>query len=199
MSHQEPTSISELFFSTCSKILGAFPADHPARLQFNANLESIRPEIEQVLQLFKLESGELLPIHSSLITGTTYNDYYKFTMAPVISCIETLVGQRVTVTFSIDIRDAKLAERLQRNENGIVDDIIRALHQLSERKFNPEIVAAAVEGKPIAGFWAEAATRLLGSADAPLTLIRNFRPQDSSPSDFHARLSSTTGPSCPAT
>ena len=34
-------------------------------------------------------------------------------MAPVISCIETLVGQRVTVTFSIDIRDAKLAERLQ--------------------------------------------------------------------------------------
>ena len=86
---------------------------------------------------------------------------------------------------------------LQRNENGIVDDIIRALHQLSERKFNPEIVrrspwrvqplhrltsivlqvAAAVEGKPIAGFWAEAATRLLGSADAPLTLIRNFRPQ----------------------
>ena len=147
-------------------------------------------------------------------------------MAPVISCIETLVGQRVTVTFSIDIRDAKLAERLQvplspwqqysvsvsafltplqRNENGIVDDIIRALHQLSERKFNPEIVrrspwrvqplhrltstvrqvAAAVEGKPIAGFWAEAATRLLGSADAPLTLIRNFRPQG------RARLGST--------
>ena len=73
-SHQEPTGISELFFSTCSKILGAYPADQPARLvtapppppvsllfpffvfstpnqQFNANLESIRPEIEQVLQV----------------------------------------------------------------------------------------------------------------------------------------------------
>jgi hypothetical protein len=85
---------------------------------------------------------------------------------------------------------------LQRNDNGIVDDIIRSLHKLASRRFRPEIVRAldlqhrapltllqvfaAVESKPFFNFWQEAAGRLLGSADAPLTLIRDHRPQGSS-------------------
>jgi hypothetical protein len=48
-----------------------------------------------------------------LLPGTTHNDYYKFTMAPVIAWVEQHVGHRVTVTFSIDVRDVDLAQRLQ--------------------------------------------------------------------------------------
>jgi hypothetical protein len=48
-----------------------------------------------------------------LVPGTTHNDYYKFTMAPVIAWVEQYVGHRVTVTFSIDVRDVALAQRLQ--------------------------------------------------------------------------------------
>ena len=109
-------------------------------------------------------------------TGTTHNDYYKLTMAPVISWVEAHIGHRVTVTFSIDVRDVNLAQRLQvhsttfllpplhgsvarrgalsraaacsphllqRNNNGIVNDIINALHKLSERKFHPDIVSSS--------------------------------------------------------
>ena len=81
-------------------------------------------------------------------------------MAPVIAWVEALIGRHVCVTFSIDVRDVNLAQRLQvghsqsshhapptlltlvqRNHNGIVSDIISALHKLSERKFHPEIVS----------------------------------------------------------
>ena len=34
-------------------------------------------------------------------------------MAPVISWVEDYIGHRVTVTFSIDVRDVNLAQRLQ--------------------------------------------------------------------------------------
>ena len=112
-SHQEPTGISELFFSTCSKNLGAFPVDHPARLvrapgfcgvsilcfqpralqpaiqrkfginsprdrasaacepmfRFSCTASSILGISRCFLKLFKLENGDLLPIHNSLLTG----------------------------------------------------------------------------------------------------------------------------------
>ena len=88
-------------------------------------------------------------------------------MAPVIAWAEASTGRPVTVTFSLDIRDAALAQRFQarpyyhhhatylpfpclrqplltlqqRNHNHIVDDVIAALHKLSERHFIPEIVS----------------------------------------------------------
>jgi hypothetical protein len=154
--------------------------------------------------------------------GTTHNDYYKFTMAPVIAWAEASTHRAVTVTFSLDIRDAALAQRFQarshhhhardlspfllprtalltlhqRNHNNIVDDVIAALHKLSERHFIPEIVSlcvpnlhpspatalmplqvlASVEGKPIAPFWRDNISRLMGTAEAPLSLIRDKRP-----------------------
>jgi len=191
MSLQEPSTpkdtatVLEQFHATAGKTLGDYSPDHHARQQYNANIASIQPELDQVLRLYKYEEDQLVPVDPNLLTGTTHNDYYKFTMAPVIAWVEQYVGHRVTVTFSIDVRDVALAQRLQRNHNGIVDDIIRALHKLSERKFRPEIVLAAVEGKPISAFWQANSGNLFGSTEAPRTLIRPNRPQGALPDDFH--------------
>jgi len=175
------------FLNTRTKNLGDYPANHESRLEFNRNLDKIAHELIPVLNLFTYDqTGALVPTsQAGVLTATTHNDFYKFTMAPVIAWVEASIGKKVNVTFSVDIRDVGLADRLQRNHNGIVDDVILALHNLSNRNFSREIVLAAAEGKTIAPFWKENANNILGPVGAPRTLIRPYRPEGALSDDFH--------------
>ena len=174
------------FFRTMKTNLGDYPMNHPSRIEFNANLVKIFDELTRVLSLFAYDAtGALVPTVEGLITGTTHNDYYKFTMAPVINWAERVMSGPVNVCFGADIREPSLAEKLLKNHNNIMTDVINALNNLVSRRFNPDIVAKAVAGKTIASFWDDNSDRLLGPSGAPNTLARTYRPDEANPSDFH--------------
>jgi nicotinic acid phosphoribosyltransferase len=174
------------FFQTTKMNLGDYPMDHPSRIEFNANLVKIFDELFRVLSLFAYdETGVLVPTVERIITGTTHNDNYKFTMAPVIAWAESVMNGTVNVCFATDIREILLAQKFLKNHNGICDDVIQALNGLAGRIFNPDIVKQAVDGKPIQGFWDKHSDRLLGPSGAPNTLARTYRPVGANESDFH--------------
>ena len=173
------------FFNGMKKNLGDYHVDHVSRIEFNSNLVKIFDELIRVLSLFTYDAtGNIVPI-DGLITGTTHNDYYKFTMAPVIAWAESVMNGTVNVCFGTDIREDLLAKQLLENHNGIRDDVIRALHLLADRRFNPDIVKQAVSGKSIQGFWEQHSERIFGTPESPNTLIRPHRPEGANPSDFH--------------
>lgn len=185
-------SVSNMFVSdflmTMKKTLKEFPPNHPKRIEFNENIGKIFSELMLVIGLYTYGANAQILVPTSQegdLTATAHNDYYKFTMAPVINWIRDSTKEQVTVTFSIDIRDERLANELLRNRNGIVDDIISALDKLSQRKFSHEIAFAAAEGKTIAPFWYKNADQILGPAGAPRTLIRAHRPEGALSTDFY--------------
>lgn len=174
------------FFNGMKKNLGDYHVDHVSRIEFNLNLVKIFDELIRVLSLFAYDlTGALVPTVRGLITGTTHNDYYKLTMAPVIAWAESVMSGPVIVCFGTDIREPSLAEKLLQNNNDIMTDVINALNNLAGREFNRDIVEKAVAGKPIASFWAGNSDRLLGPSGAPNTLARPHRPAGANPSDFH--------------
>lgn len=163
-----------------------YPVDHVLRIEFNSNLGKILDELTRVLSLFTYDvTGKLVPTMEGLITGTTHNDYYKFSMAPVIAWVESVISGPVIVCFGADIRESSLAEKLLKNHNNIMTDVINALNNLVSRRFNSDIVKKAVAGKTIASFWNDNSDRLLGPSGAPNTLARPYRPAGANPSDFH--------------
>jgi nicotinic acid phosphoribosyltransferase len=174
------------FFSTMKKNLVDYHVDHLSRIEFNSNLVKIFDELIRVLSLFTYDAtGNLVPTVEGIITGTTHNDYYKFTMAPVIAWAESVMKGTVNVCFGADIRENSLAQKLLENHNGIYDDVIQALNGLAGRRFNPDIVEKAVSGKSIHGFWAKNSVRIFGTTESPNTLIRPHRPEGANPNDFH--------------
>lgn len=174
------------FFNTMKKNLGDYHMNHLSRIEFNTNLVKIFDELIRVLSLFTYDAtGALVPTVGGLITATTHNDYYKLTMAPVISWTENVTNGIVYVYFGADIREILLAQQLLKNHNGIRDDVIDALNNMAIRRFNPDIVEKAVAGKPIQGFWEENSDMLLGTAESPKTLARTCRPAGANPEDFH--------------
>jgi nicotinic acid phosphoribosyltransferase len=175
------------FFNGMKKNLGDYHMNHPSRIEFNANLVKIFDELIRVLSLFEYDAtGALLPtVGSRLITGTTHNDYYKFTMAPVIYWAENVTSEPVIVCFVTELRDSSLAQKLLANQNDITTDVINALHNLASLEFNPDIVAKAVDGKPIATFWDKHSKRIFGTQAFRKTLARTYRPDGANPNDFH--------------
>ena len=174
------------FFNTMKKNLVDYHVDHLSRIEFNSNLVKIFDELIHVLSLFTYDTtGALVPIVQGLITGTTHNDYYKLTMAPVIAWAESVMNGTVNVCFATDIREDLLAKKLLENRNGIRVDVIQALNGLAGRRFNPDIVKQAVSGKSIQGFWDQHSERIFGTPESPNTLIRPHRPEGANPSDFH--------------
>ena len=174
------------FFETMKKNLGDYPFDHPSRIEFNANLVKIFDELIRVLSLFAYDpTGALVPTVEGLITGTTYNDFYKLTMASVIAWAESVMSGPVNVCFGTDIRENSLAQKLLENHNGIRVDVIKALNGLAGRRFNLDIVKQAVSGKSIQRFWEQNSERIFGPPESPNTLIRPHRPEGANPSDFH--------------
>lgn len=174
------------FFNTMKKNLVDYHVDHLSRIEFNSNLVKIFDELIRVLSLFTYDAtGALVPIGQGIITGTTHNDYYKLTMAPVIAWAESVMNGTVNVCFGTDIREILFAQQLLENRNEIRDDVIKALNDLAGRRFNPDIVKQAVSGKSIQGFWEQNSERIFGTPDSPNTLIRSHRPAGANPRDFH--------------
>ena len=174
------------FFDTMKKNLVDYHVDHLSRIEFNSNIVKIFDELIHVLILFTYDAtGNLVPTVEGIITGTTHNDYYKLTMAPVIAWAESVMNGTVNVCFGTDIREILLAQQLLENHNGIRDDVIQALNGLAGRRFNPDIVAKAVSGKTIQDFWAKQSDRIFGTPASPNTLIRPHRPEGANRDDFN--------------
>ena len=185
---QAPVTFERDFWQMCAVYqVGDYPLDHPERVKFHENLGTIRPELAQVLALYRYgaNSFDLLPNIPGLLTATTHNDFYKFTMAPVIEFSERAVGQKVMPTFGIDIRNQILADQLLNNTNGIADDVVSAMHVLSTRFFEQAIIKTSTAGKPVSHFWNENMEKICGSSENPRTLISATRPIGANPDDYH--------------
>ena len=164
------------FCDASQQQLGDFRVDHPLRQEFNRNLQTLWPEVQAIFTK---------AYRSDFSSATIANDFYKLSMAPVLDAGEKLARGKVVVTFAMDIRDKRLAARLLENDGGIRDDVIRALDAMKFRRFDHNVVLAAVHGKPFESFWRQNIERICGPSHAADTLIRARRPDDSSAADFH--------------
>jgi hypothetical protein len=156
--------LEEEFEDARMQDLGDYGVNHPSRLEFNQNLESMRSEVNAIFKEAYNNDGT---------SATIANDYYKLAMAPVLRAGKKLAGKgTVAVTFALDVRDKALSERLLNNDAGIQDDVILALDALKSRKFDHAVVLAAVKGKPMESFWFQNIDKICGPSHAPHTLIR---------------------------
>jgi nicotinic acid phosphoribosyltransferase len=153
------------FWATSPKDLNVYPAGHPARQAFEANLWSRRLEFLAITK--HAATGDFS-------SATIANDFYKLAMELVIRQALNDKGD-VVVTFALDLRTTSLNEKLAANEDGIRDDVILALSRFQERSFDREVISATVEGRPINEFWRENLDEICGQVEAPKFLIRRER------------------------
>jgi hypothetical protein len=131
-------------------------------------------EINQINDLFDSE-GVLKPANSAMLSATTFNDLYKWTMMPVIRALENTKGQ-ITVTFGIDLRDAGMRQALRDSNptgpaSGLILEIHNALRSLETRQFNRGIFDMVLDG-PRRHILTEAdKDAICGPVGAPRTLV----------------------------
>lgn len=81
------------------------------------------------------------------LSATLFNDYYKWTMLPVIRYLETYDENiPIHVTFGVNIRTQDLREKLC-NDKLLQNKVYEALKSLENRKFNREIFDQIIEFK----------------------------------------------------
>jgi nicotinic acid phosphoribosyltransferase len=177
MEKTQRQTLLEQFLDATKTNCGEYDVSHQFRQEFNHNLGENWPEVQAI---FNMSSTPEL-----LASATIASDYYKLSMAPVLQAAQELAKGPVVVTFATEIREKPLAKRLLDNDGGIQNDLVRRLNDLSSRKFNRNVVLAAVEGKPVESFWLQNIDRICGPSHAPNTLIRAERLAGSSPADFH--------------
>ena len=93
--------------------------------------------INELLKDFNIE-GKLF---SGQPSATTFNDFYKWSMLPVIRYIETcpkFKDKPIHVTFGVNIRTDDLRNKLVTDEN-LQNRVYNALVQLKERTFNKDL------------------------------------------------------------
>ena len=93
--------------------------------------------IDNVLELFDTEGNK------SNISATTFSDYYKWTMMPVIWYLHKFITAKTSkntfkVTFGVDIRDEKMRNAID-TDPALRDAIHAALVNLGSRQFKKEI------------------------------------------------------------
>ena len=120
--------------------------------------------------------GFLKREHASLLSATTFNDLYKWTMMPVIRKLEQVKGQ-ITVTFGIDLRDSEMRKALRDSNtagpgaSGLILEIHNALRSLETRQFNRDLFDTVLSG-PRANLLSEAdKDAICGVSGAPRTLV----------------------------
>jgi len=94
--------------------------------------------IEKVTKLFD-ENGEL----TDGLSASTFSDYYKWTMMPVIWFLHTFITAKTgestfKVTFGIDIRDENMRKAIN-SDKELRNKIVKALEKLAARKFDKQI------------------------------------------------------------
>jgi hypothetical protein len=142
-------------------------------------------QVDKICDLFKYAAGtcktEVVPLDQKLISATTYNDYYKFTMAPVIGAVEDhQESSNMTnhITFAVDLREPKIAEAMLNGNNEYHTKLANNLNNLKDRMFNRDILvklnAKHAPFKSIyASYWnnGKNADKIFGKSDTPNTLL----------------------------
>ena len=124
--------------------------------EFNSYLTTHRDNINKILNRYNI----------GMISATTYNDYYKFTMSGVIFKVEEYFknNNNIRVTFGIDIRNTDIASKLLKSaesaeSNELYKKLIINLNKLKTRYFNESIfkdvnkVKDVNEEKKISHIW----------------------------------------------
>ena len=132
-------------------------------------------EINQINDLFDSE-GVLKSANSAMLSATTFNDLYKWTMMPVIRKLEETKGP-ITVTFGIDLRDPSMRQALKDSHqagpaSGLISEIHNALRSLETRQFNRRIFDMVLDG-PRGHILTDAdKDAICGPVGAPRTLVQ---------------------------
>jgi hypothetical protein len=119
--------------------------------QFGSHLTDFKTlvmggDFKRICDLFQYvtdNNKEVCPLVPNLISATTYNDYYKFTMAPVIGAVEDhqeSLGMTNHITFSVDLRDAGIAAAMLKGDKEYHTKLANNLNKLKDRIFNHEIL-----------------------------------------------------------
>jgi len=106
-----------------------------------------KDNIDKVLGLFDNEGK---PTGDFTLSATAFNDLYKWTMMPVIRKMESLKGNKITVTFGIDLRDPEMRKAMK-SDPALVTRIHDALKSLETRTFDKTLFTSILTGprKPI--------------------------------------------------
>lgn len=128
------------------------------------------PDIINILSNFDKDYIPMAPLNA-----TAFNDFYKWTMMPVIRRLEKIKGP-ITVTFSIDFRNKGLGSMRNelKNPNGELIELVHAaLMTLEDRQFDHKVFEEVISG-PRADLFSscpETIDMICGPADSPRTLI----------------------------
>lgn len=152
------------------------------RQAFNAFLLQWMHLIAMVIGCFTFDPVTLAVagVVGGIITATTYNDYYKLSMAPTIHAIQATSGGPAIATFALDVRDESIRKQLAANIGGITDAVIQALNALQNRTFDYQVILDTVRGKPFEGFFhsPEGRAIFMNPDGSPRTLISATVPAD---------------------
>ena len=152
------------------------------RKSFHAFLLQWMHLIAMVIGCFTLDPITLgvVGVVGNVLTATTYNDYYKLSMAPTIHYLQQIREGIAIATFALDIRDPLLREIFSKNVNGITDAVIQALNALKDRKFDYQVILNTVAGKPFEAFFhsPEGRAIFINADGSPRNLISEIVPAD---------------------
>lgn len=131
---------------------------------FRNNEEIISKLLEDFDINGKLNNGQ--------VTATTFNDFYKWSMLPVIRYIEKcqkFENKNINVTFSVNIRSNDLRNKLIQNKS-LQDKVNEALKSLSERYFDRNIFKEIINLKKL-NIDNDTIDLICGLEDSPRKLI----------------------------
>jgi len=127
-----------------------------------------KAEIEKILLLFD-ENGKLI---NDNLSATLFNDYYKWSMLPVIRYLENcnkFKGNPIHVTFSVNIRSDDLRERLSQDKD-LQKKVLNELKELKKRKFDRDLFEKIIELKSL-NIDTETINSICGPKNNPRSLI----------------------------
>ena len=160
-----------------SAIGNKFPEQRQA---FNAILFQSMHLIAMICGCFCFDpiSLAVVGVAGCAITASTYNDYYKLSMAPTIYYLQKMRGGSAVARFALDIRCENLRDKIAANIDGITEALIQGLNALQHRTFDYQIILDTVKGKPCEAFFHTPEGRALffNPDDTPRTLISTTAP-----------------------
>ena len=107
-------------------------------------LDSNSSDVENILTLFEPDGSSINPL-----SATVFNDYYKWSMMPVIRAMEKselLDNKPIHVTFGVNIRNTEYREKLF-NDKKLSDAVFENLKKLKNRKFDRELFEKIINEK----------------------------------------------------
>jgi nicotinate (nicotinamide) nucleotide adenylyltransferase len=135
--------------------------------------------IQNILKNFNSINGDLI---KGNLSATVFNDYYKWSMLPVIRCIETsplFCENPVHVTFSVNIRTPEYREMLSNNLE-LRQTLLNNLNKLKDRKFNKDLFKTIINFRNLK-IDEETIEIICGSDENPRSLIDEVIEQKYSP------------------